>query len=155
REQQDALRSLGRTHVWSRREQDPAIVEVLFHAAPLHEGTAVYFGLSPVERKTPNLLGYLAEVAMRGEPNNTSRVLWGTKRYRSEMMELIVPYLRDDDRLRREIARAILRELEGGETYWRNNPMQREEDLPSQDEIREILANGTEKQLLRLMTSGL
>lgn len=69
------LRTFGNRFIWGRTPQNPAAIELMYHAAgapdpPESDITsywAVYFGLSVVDHKTPNVLRALAEICMRTE----------------------------------------------------------------------------------------
>lgn len=81
------LRSLGNRFIWSRPAQDPAVIELMYHAAgfsqePDPQNTrhfAIYFGLSVTQPKTPNILRALAEIALATRsPDILSRIAWAT-----------------------------------------------------------------------------
>ncbi len=152
-----ALRQLGNQRIWGSKEQSDEIIEVLYQALPLDEGVVLYFGLSTVREMSPNLLRVLSEIAMKGEPNNTSRVLWGTRNYKLEMRKLIEPAQKDPDEQRRTVAADILRELLGGTSYWQDNAMARaaKANAPSADELREIFASGSDDLRISTMQSSL
>jgi len=114
RSKTEIVRWIGNKYVWGRSPQNPDAIEIMYHASdfqgndPMARETrswAIYFGLSVVEPKTPAILHTLADSCIRGEdPNDLSRIAWGTKSQYTEIMAFIKPYLASEQAVTREKA---------------------------------------------------
>jgi len=72
---------------------------------------AIYFGLSVVKDKTPNILRTLAEICMQGE--DVGRISWGVGAQGDELVAYIKPYLDDADPEKRDVASVLVQHFEG------------------------------------------
>jgi hypothetical protein len=114
----EILRRIGNRFVWNKDPQDPAIIEIMYHASDGDKyGTthwAVYFGLSVVKHKAPAILRALADVCMRvDDPNVLDRVAWGCSSQRGEHLTYLKPYLDSADSKTVEKARVVEKILKG------------------------------------------
>ncbi len=101
------LRWVGNKYIWNRSPQNPEAIEIMYHAADFSGeradpyGTrhyAVYFGLSVVQEKSPAILKTLVALCMRvDDPNDLSRVAWGARSQRVELLDYLQPYLQSED----------------------------------------------------------
>ncbi len=107
------LREFGNRFIWGKSPQNPAAIELMYHAAgyarqPDPNSTrhfAIYFGLSVVEPKTPNVLRALAELAVASDdPNLLSRVAWGIRSQRDACLVFVEPHLNSTTNAVREHA---------------------------------------------------
>ncbi|MCH7559345.1 MAG: carboxypeptidase regulatory-like domain-containing protein, partial [Planctomycetes bacterium] len=105
------LRWIGNKYIWNKKPQNPEAIEIMYHAVPMERHYAVYFGLSVVQPKTPNILRTLAEICVQGE--DVGRITWGIRSQREELVSYIKPYLRDEDAKKREIASMLLKHFNG------------------------------------------
>ncbi|MBP8304839.1 MAG: M48 family metalloprotease, partial [Phycisphaerae bacterium] len=105
------LQWIGNRYVWNKDPQDAQAIEILYHAVPLERHYAVYFGLSVVKDKSPNILRTLAEICMEGE--EVGRVTWGIRDQKDQLLSYIRPHLQDTDPARREVAEVLVRHFAG------------------------------------------
>lgn len=110
------LRWAGRRFVDPPHAQDPAVVEVMYHAtdidapADLH-GPAIRFGLTAVRPMSPNILSALAALSMASEePDELDRIAWGIDGQRDEALGALAIYLESDEAAVREKA-AVVKQL--------------------------------------------
>ena len=121
---------------------------------------AVYFGLSVVTKKTPSILRTLADLCMKvDDPNDLSRVAWGAKSQRAELLEYLDPYLKSEDDAVRKKA-DIVRQIFTGELKafaWAAQQAKERAQEKHADElpkIKETLKDGdsaARRDLLRLL----
>lgn len=150
------LRTLGNRFIWGRSPQDAGAIELMYHAAgyaiePDPQSTvhfAVYFGLSVVEPKTPNILRTLVDICMRrNDPNILSRVAWGIHSQRAECIAYLEPYLDSTDEKVRGKARVVegilKQELEA--FAWAKEQARKQAEATYRGELPEIK---------RLLTEG-
>ncbi len=102
---------IGNRYVWGKSPQHPEAIEIMYHAVPMQRHYAVYFGLSVVRNKTPNILRTLAEICMQSE--EVGRITWGLGDQRNEIVPYIERYADDDDPQKREIASVLLQHFAG------------------------------------------
>lgn len=105
------LQWIGNRYVWGKDPQNPRAVEILYHAVPLERHYAVYFGLSVVRNKTPNILRTLADICMEGQ--EVGRTTWGLGDQREMLLAYISPHLQDTDPARRQIAEMLVKHFKG------------------------------------------
>lgn len=150
------LRWLGNNYVWGATDQDPDVIELMYHASDFrpqvqqfgmrHYG--VYFGLSVVHEKSPNILRALVELCMEvDDPNDLGRVAWGASSQREELLHYLDPYLHSENLQESEKAADLQRIFKGeiGAFAWsRNKAKDRAEKRFIQDlpEIKRTLENG-------------
>lgn len=111
------VRWVGNSYIWNKGEQNPDAIELTYHAADFKGpdanpfGTrhfAVYFGLSVVKQKTPAILRTLVDLCLKvDDPNDLSRVTWGTATQRDELLAVLEPNLSSDDAAVREKAQVL------------------------------------------------
>lgn len=111
KQRERVLAWIGNRYIWHEHPQNPGAIEIMYHAVPMERHYAVYFGLSVVQPKTPNILRTLAELCMRGE--ELHRITWGTRSQRDELVSYIEPYLKHEDPEKREMASALLKHFRG------------------------------------------
>lgn len=110
----EVARITGSRWIWGAKPQHPQAIAMELELAGDADAevryTAVYFGLSTVERKSEEVVGKLMSVAMAGtdyDPNLHGRIVWGLRM--SEMADrlgtLIAPYI---DQHEKDPARAML-----------------------------------------------
>jgi len=150
------LRWLGNQYVWGADSQDPDVIELMYHASDFrpevqHYGMrhyAVYFGLSVVQEKSPNILRALVELCMEvDDPNDLGRVAWGASSQREELLHYLEPFLHSADEAVRDKAedlRRIFNDEIGAFAWSRNRAKERAQKLFAQElpEIRETLMTG-------------
>jgi len=102
---------IGNRYIWGKDPQNAEAVEIMYHAVPIVRDYAVYFGLSVLKDKTPNVLRTLAEICMQGE--EVGRITWGLGPQREELLAYITPYLQDADPKKREIAAVLVKHFRG------------------------------------------
>ncbi|MBN2127899.1 MAG: right-handed parallel beta-helix repeat-containing protein [Sedimentisphaerales bacterium] len=105
------LRWIGNRYVWGADPQNAEAIEIMYHAVGMERHYAIYFGLSVVKDKTPNILRALAEICMQGE--DVGRITWGVGAQRDELVAYIKPYLDDADPQKRETASVLVQHFEG------------------------------------------
>jgi hypothetical protein len=151
------LRTFGNRLIWGRKPQNADAIELMYHAAgcPTGPGSdltdywAVYFGLSVVERKTPNILRTLVELCLRVEQADLlARVEWGVKAQQSECLAYLEPFLNSKEQSVRNKAEIVKRILTGklNAFEWATEEARKKAetnhrgDLP---EIKRILTDGS------------
>jgi hypothetical protein len=102
---------IGNRYIWGKDPQNAEAVEIMYHAVRMERHYAVYFGLSVLRHKTPNVLRTLAEICMQGE--DVGRIAWGIGDQRNELTSYIKPHLTDADPAKREIASALMKHFAG------------------------------------------
>ncbi len=109
------LRALGNRYIWGKYPQNPKAIEIMYHATGGPDmSNAVYFGLSVVIDKSPSILRTLVDICMRSDdPNVLSRVAWGAKSQRGEILPYMAPYLNSADEATQEKARIVEKILKG------------------------------------------
>ncbi len=105
------LQWIGNRYIWGKDPQNPRAVEILYHAVPLERHYAVYFGLSVVRNKTPNILRTLAGICMEGQ--EVGRITWGLGDQREMLLAYISPHLQDSDPAKRQIAEMLVKHFKG------------------------------------------
>jgi hypothetical protein len=159
------LRTLGNRFIWGKSPQNPEAIELMYHAAgcptnPDPQGTshnAVYFGLSVVQSKTPNILRTLVDLCMESnDPNILSRVAWGIDSQRGECLEFLKPYLtspEDAVRSKADVVERILNQKLQAFEWAREESRKLAEanyrgELP---DIKRALAEGSSEERKRTM----
>ena len=114
---------VGKRFVWGRPAQDPDAIEIMYHAADFRgEGgdrygtrsNAVYYGLSVVQPKPPALLHALADLcALAGNGHDWSRIAWGARSQRAELVAYLKPHMDSDDEAARERMVVVAKVLGG------------------------------------------
>ncbi|MBP7052678.1 MAG: right-handed parallel beta-helix repeat-containing protein [Phycisphaerae bacterium] len=102
---------IGNRYIWNKDPQNAQAIEIMYHAAPLEQHYAVYFGLSVTRHKTPNILRTLADICMRGE--EVGRITWGLGDQRDAMLAYITPHLQDSDPDKRQTAELLVKHFKG------------------------------------------
>lgn len=105
------LRWIGNRYIWGKDPQNAEAIEIMYHAVAIERHYAVYFGLSVMKHKTPNVLRTLADLCVRGE--EVGRITWGLGAQRQEIIPYIEPYLKDADEQTREIAAVLVQHFKG------------------------------------------
>ena len=148
----EVLRWLGNRYIWGKKPQHPEAIEIMYHAAggPARS-SAIYFGLSVVRPKTPNIMKTLVDICMEvDDPNDLHRVAWGASGQKDEILEFLVPYLSDPDDEVREKAMVVEKILRGElkAFEWsreKKREKAQEEYAHKLPEIKEKLASGDSK----------
>ena len=120
RRRDEILGWFGDQYIWSASPQDPAAIEIMYHAADYRgpcvhelESTPVYYGLSVVEPKPPAVLHALVDLCMHTtNPSDWGRIAWGARKQRTELLSYLNPYLAAPDQAMRERA-AMLEKVLG------------------------------------------
>jgi len=112
------LRWIGNKYIWGKQSQNPEAIEIMYHATDGDKndtrGPAIYFGLSVVQTKTPNILRALVEICMNDDdPNDLDRIAWGTQNQREEILPYLKPYLDNTDDMVNEKAQVVEKILKG------------------------------------------
>jgi HEAT repeat protein len=83
----------------------------------------VYYGLSVLDRKPPNVLRTLADIMMQARDNNVGRISWGCRGQTEELRTYLRAYLQSTDPRVRDLALAVDRHLSGEADYgqWRRS----------------------------------
>jgi beta-lactamase regulating signal transducer with metallopeptidase domain len=151
------LRWIGNRFIWGKDPQNAEAIELMYHAVPLQQHYAIYFGLSVVKDKSPNILKTLADIAMAtDDPNDLHRIAWGCDSQKGELLAFLEPYLASDDdsvcdkaRIRERIFKGELKAFD-----WAREQDKKEaeatvgERLP---EFREKLLNTKGKERLAVL----
>jgi hypothetical protein len=109
----DILGWIGNRYIWNKDPQNPLAVEIMYHAVPLEQYNAVYYGLSVLRHKPPNVLRTLADICMRSRSDEVGRITWGLGPQREELLPYLTPYLQDPDAAQRERAAVLVRSFKG------------------------------------------
>ncbi len=147
---------IGNRYIWGKEPQNPQAVEIMYHAVPLERHYAIYFGLSVVKNKSPNLLRTLADICMQGE--EVGRITWGIGPQRDEMLSYITPYLQDGDAGRREIAGLLVKHFRGELDFekWQRERRLEQIKVEFQDQLprlRETLLTGDSQARREVLTT--
>jgi beta-lactamase regulating signal transducer with metallopeptidase domain/nitrous oxidase accessory protein NosD len=102
---------IGNKYIWNKDPQNARAIEIMYHAVPWERHYAVYFGLSVVKEKSPNILRTLAEICLQGE--EVGRITWGIGDQREPLLMYIRPHVQDTDPARREVAETLVRHFAG------------------------------------------
>ncbi|MFB0524228.1 MAG: CARDB domain-containing protein, partial [Phycisphaerae bacterium] len=146
---------VGNKYIWNKQPQNPEAVEIMYHAVPMERHYAIYFGLSVLQPKTPNVLRTLAEVCMQGE--DVGRITWGTRSQRDELVSYIEPYLEHENQEKREMAFILLKHF-GGEIdfeKWKREKFLEQKKIEFADrlpEFRDKLLTGNSKTRREVLT---
>jgi RNA polymerase sigma factor (sigma-70 family) len=111
---------IGEKHIWKAAQQNPDAIEIFYHAADFRSrhadhirDTAVYYGLSVVQPKTPAILRTLVDMSMTETMTDWGRVAWGVQSQRDELPTYLKPYLTSGDEATREKAAVLANVLRG------------------------------------------
>ena len=122
------LRAIGNRYVWGKDPQNSKAVEIMYHAADPADkyGTrhyAVYFGLSVLKHKPPNVLRTLIDICMKGE--DVGRTTWGCKPQLDELRGYLKPYLQSQDAEERQMAALLEKHFKGEIDFgkWKRDKM--------------------------------
>jgi hypothetical protein len=113
---------------------------------------AVYFGLSVVEAKTPNILRTLTELCMRSEQADLlSRVAWGVKTQQAECLSYLRPFLNSNEERVRNKAKIVSQIIKGdlNAFEWVREETRKKAEINYRGElpaIKRILADGASKE---------
>jgi len=154
------LRTFGNRFIWGRTPQNPAAIELMYHAAgapdlPESDITsywAVYFGLSVAEHKTPNILRTLAEICMRSERADMfSRIQWGVRDQQADCLAYLKPFLDSPDQSVRAKAQLVQRFLkqELNPFVWATEEARKRAEVAYRDQlpaIKQALSEGSSKE---------
>jgi len=98
------LRAIGNRYIWNKTPQNPAAIEIMYHAADPGNvyGTrhyAIYFGLSVIRPENPpNVLRTLVSIRMKvDDENDIGRVTWGCQNQLEGLRSYLAPYLDSPD----------------------------------------------------------
>ena len=127
REQDEVLKWLGQRFIWNAATQDPAAIELMYHAADPRgprqgtgELTALYYGLMRVRPTTPAILHALADYCMAVD--NTMDWTWAERvgrGHRDELVGYLRPHLDSPDPALRERAAVVAAVLRGDPDCWK------------------------------------
>ncbi len=106
------LRWIGNRYIWNQDPQNARAVEIMYHAVPLEQSDAVYFGLSVVRDKPANVLRTLADVCMQSS-DEVGRITSGLGSQREALLPYLTPYLQDPDGAKRELAGVLVKHFKG------------------------------------------
>jgi hypothetical protein len=98
---------IGSRYICGKSPQNPDAIEIVYHAADFSgekanpQGTrhsAIYWGLSQVNPKTPAILRTLTDLCMRvDDPNDIHPIMWNSRSQIPELLHYLEPYLQSDD----------------------------------------------------------
>jgi len=156
------LRWMGRRYIDRARPQDPAAVEIMYHAADINapaelRGPAIRFGLTALRPMTPNVLKTLAALSIDTEnPDELGAIARGIDPQRDEAVRALAVYLESGDAAVREKAASVRQiwhlELKAHEWARARNREQIEaafgNELPA---IRKSLLSGTSAERLKTL----
>jgi beta-lactamase regulating signal transducer with metallopeptidase domain len=139
------LRWIGNRYIWNKQPQNPQAIEILYQAVPWEQHFAVYFGLSVMKPKSPNVLRLLSDLCLQGE--EVGRITWGIGDQRGELVALIEPHAKDADPAVRETASLLLRHFRGEVDFDKERELRRILNVKAEfgdqmPELREALMNG-------------
>lgn len=104
RDRESVLRAIGNRYIWNKAPQNPAAIEIMYHAADPRNmyGTrhyAIYFGLSVIGPEKPaNVLRTLVSICMKvDDENDIGRVTWGCQNQLEELRSYLTAYLDSTD----------------------------------------------------------
>lgn len=110
--QVEILKSVGMDYVWRSARQDPAVIEILYHAldpkGPLAsaQNPAAYYGLMRVQPQAPAILHALVDWCMAGEADWENAGFAG-RANRAELLAFLQPYRDSADPATRERAAVV------------------------------------------------
>jgi RNA polymerase sigma factor (sigma-70 family) len=152
------LTLVGNTYILGKSPQHPDAIEIVYHAADYRAGGpnpndclfhAIHNGLSVVNDKTPAILRTFVAICMHiDDANPISRIVWGSGKQRSELLDYLTPYDQSTEKAVRQRAVEMRKVLSGqldAFTWATNQLRQRAQDafghrLP---EIKKTLQSGT------------
>jgi hypothetical protein len=157
------LRTFGNRLIWGQKIQNPEAIELMYHAAgagknsDLTDHWAVYFGLSVVETKSPNILRTLAELCMQSDQADMlSRVAWGVRTQQSDCLAYLQPFLNSNEESVRAQARIVSRIIKGelNAFEWATEETRKKAEINYRGElptIKRLLTDGSSKQRLEVL----
>ena len=150
------LRWIGNRYVWGEDPQNAEAIEIMYHAVAMERHYAIYFGLSVVKDKTPNILRTLAEICMQRE--DVGRITWGVGAQRDELVAFIKPYLDDSDPQKRETASVLVQHFEGKLDFDRHREEKRLEQAKVEfadqlPQFKQILLTGDSRARREILTT--
>ena len=115
---------IGNKYIWNKDPQHAEAIEIMYHAVPIERHYAVYFGLSVMKNKSPNVLQTLADICMQGE--DVGRITWGIGSQKEALVAIIRSYENDSDPEKQRTAKVLLKHFAGEQDFeqWK-----RDEDL--------------------------
>ncbi len=136
---------IGNRYIWNKDPQNAEAIEIMYHAVPMQPHYAVYFGLSVVKDKTPNILRTLADLCIQSQ--EVGRITWGLGSQRNQIIPYIEPYLNDSDPQKRETASVLIRHFKGELDFdqWKESKRLEEAKAQFNDKLpdfKETLLNG-------------
>lgn len=164
------LRWIGNLFIWGKNPQNLKAVELMYHASGSPErnlyGDAIYFGLSVTNKKTPEILRAMATVAMKTDDyhNVTSRILWGCRNQKAELIACLEPYLNSDDTSVRQKAQDVKDYFMDSKAFMDKRAKQHEEAVRQEygdklGQFKDTLLNGNSQTRLdtlkQLNTTGI
>lgn len=160
------LRWIGNKYIWNKSSQNPDAIELMYHAADFSgenanpsgaRHSAVYFGLSVTQPKTPAILRTLAELAVQvDDPNDLGRIAWGASNQKAELLKYLKPFQDSNDEAVRNKAE-VCRKIFNGELKafaWAAEQAQQraqEEYADQLPQFRRTLMSGSSEERLNLL----
>jgi beta-lactamase regulating signal transducer with metallopeptidase domain len=144
---------VGNRYIWGKSPQNEDAVDLMYRASYSPDSNirhyAEYFGLSVVERKSPEILKRLAQLCANYKETDTGRIIWGVKRSNQvdEFIKLLQTYLNSSDPEIRKRAETVIKELEGkpaGQGGVENKAAEQlkskaDESLPAKNDLQNMI----------------
>ncbi len=142
------LRWIGNKYIWGKDPQHAEAIEIMYHAVPMERHYAVYFGLSVMKDKSPNVLRTLADICMQGE--DVGRITWGIGGQKEALVSLIRSYAEDKDPDTQKTAQILLKHFAGEQDFeqWKRDESLKQKRAEFGDrmpQLREQLLTGNSR----------
>lgn len=139
---------IGNKYIWKKNPQHPGAIEIMYHAVPVERHYAVYFGLSVMKNKSPNVLRTLADICMQRE--EVGRITWGIGNQKEALVEIIRAYANDKDPQRQQTAKVLLKHFAGEQDFeqWKRDEILKQKRADFGDQmpaLREQLLTGNSR----------
>ena len=155
---------IGNKYIWGKSPQNPEAIELMYHATDFDGSVmhyAVYYGLSVVQSKSPNILRSLAELCvLKAEDGDTiGRVAWGCCDQKDALLEYLKPFESPQFALRvRKRAEDVLSIFNGelSASVWEQNQFQIHAKNKYQDklpEMKRLLVEGDSEERKQILNT--
>jgi beta-lactamase regulating signal transducer with metallopeptidase domain len=144
---------VGNRYIWGKSPQNEDAIGLMYRASYSPDSNirhyAEYFGLSVVERKSPEILKRLAQLCANYKGTDTGRIIWGVKNSNQvdDFIKLLQTYLNSSDTEIRKRAETVIKELEGkaaGQGGVENKAAEQlkgkaDESLPAKNDLQNMI----------------
>ena len=139
---------IGNRYIWNKDPQHAEAIEIMYHAVPMERHYAVYFGLSVMKHKSPNVLRTLADICMQGE--DVGRITWGIGGQKEALVSIIQSYAEDKNPETQKTAQILLKHFSGEQDFeqWKRDESLKKKRAEFGDrmpQLREQLLTGNSR----------